>query len=77
MSRSYTISMKTKLLCATALAYVAVCGHTAWAQEIDPKLKGLPPAVQKAIAAETKGATIKNVRIEGQPRAGSGAAVAR
>jgi uncharacterized membrane protein YkoI len=45
-----------------SVAFVAAIGVQA--QDASAKLKSLPPAVQKAIAAETNGATIKGVSKE-------------
>ena len=56
--------MMNKMIAAIVIVYVGLTSGTATAQAMDPNLKGLPPALQKAIAAETHGATIKSVSKE-------------
>jgi uncharacterized membrane protein YkoI len=54
---------RTRSWCiAMSVAALGVAG--ADAQDASAKLKGLPPAVQKAVAIETRGATIKGVAKE-------------
>lgn len=51
---------RTGIWCAVLLA-AGLSGSRADAQDASAKLKSLPPSVQKAVAAETRGATIKGV----------------
>jgi uncharacterized membrane protein YkoI len=56
--------MVKRLILGSALVLVIVASGAALAQEIDPRLKNLPPALQKAVAAETRGATVKSIAKE-------------